>query len=794
MTQRKICGFDVNGWRDIVARNWSALPGEEEEIGETVFAESGPLSSIVMIGDGKIERWVGGRQADVAPHGNGGGWGEVGREDRRHSVRALLEGRIENPAGLASTYEVAGKSAAYNVVSIDDAPETTELYQERLLAALATAKLRNPMLVWRSVLAVLHAIETGLVSMEQTVGVISQSRDGLSIQKLRLRRAHGRNNQVIAPERRQVATIVGGTIGYGPLVRKAREIAIGPDGFTPRTAHLARARSVGRLAMGLPCDREILRQPNGDWDNIDLAGSEVISEPLLDEKLPPMDDCAIVIVETLVEGTVRQSLASYISRNVTPEVEVLPVNAVAHGALVAARRLGDGDPVYFDFLPRLSTIVFGQDGAGNFDLIDETETLEAGRVYRSPKPANFAIPAGHSSVPVYLRKEAEPNPRVATVNLETPLKEPSPVSLWVEQKPAAGRARIVLEAPGLGRHFTIDWDQAQDDERSWEEIIADLETPPPSIPERLVLKCGMRPWEDSNRADGLFSLLHSETGRARTDWDSLANQLAARPYGEYCISSDGALPPEVSTKDVEQLNHLTRKALDTNLARLNANPRDWDGNNAALKFLTWQFRRCPPEVVDWLLECAKGRGNARFTHPFVQHHSSWTLIYQGLGRVARDEETERRILKLLLATQISSWNWRVETAAAAFLLSRSDTAPMLLERSDVKRLTQRTVMDFEDNLHTEYTRFNYAPFLLAGLLRWRLKEPQGLLLGQDPLATKLANAIERVERDFETRRRPSVAFQKKKGKYLPILADLRSELEGRGGNPDLLLDIYGVGG
>jgi hypothetical protein len=182
-----------------------------------------------------------------------------------------------------------------------------------------------------------------------------------------------------------------------------------------------------------------------------------------------------------------------------------------------------------------------------------------------------------------------------------------------------------------------------------------------------------------------------------------------------------------------------------------------------------------------------------FSHPFVQHHSSWILVYQGLGRITGDEATERRVLKILLGTDIRDWNWRLESATVAFLLSRSNTAPLCLDRTDVNKLVQRTVKDFEDNLRTEYTKFHYAPFLLAGLLRWRLKEPKGLLLGHDPLAGKLLSVIERAENDLQDRRRPSLSLKKKREKYLPILADLRSELEGEGGNPDLLLNIYGAG-
>ena len=788
MKERKISGHDVNGWRDYTARNWSSFPGEGEQTGEVAFNESGPLTSVVKVGEG---RWVGGRQADIAPHGNGTGWGEVGLEERRIYLRTMLEALDSRQTQLSAAFKGPVQGAGWNVIAIDDMPDTTELVREHILAEAGRARLRNPMLVWRPVLAALHALEVGLVSRESTVATISQSALGLSVQTLRLRRARGRGSEILAPERRRTAELIPGAIGYAALVNHAREIATGFEGFSARTAHLARARSVGRLALGLPCPTEVLRQPNGDWNFVDLKNDNVLPETLLDASIPNLDDCAAVFIETLAEGPVRDALFALAESEIGRIPVLLPPNAVANGALVAARRFSDGDPVYFDFLPRLSTIVFGSDGPTNFDLIDETETLEAGHVYRSPEPAEFHIPTGHDSVSVFLRKEAEPHPRKATINLDSPLKSPSPVSLWVEQRPAAGRARIVLEASALGRHFTIDWDQAEDDTRDWEEIRSSVRGVAPSIPERLILKTGLAPWEDSGRASGLFTLLEKENSKTRVDWDTLAMRLASRPFGEYCISSDGDLPSEIDALYIEYLDTLTSLALETTRNRLGSAPVLSNNANAALKFLTWQFRRCPAIVADWLIDCVENRG--LFSHPFIQHHSSWILVYQGLGRITGDEATERRVLQTLLGTDIRDWNWRMESATVAFLLSRSDTAPLCLDRTDVTQLVQRTVRDFEDNLQTEYTKFHYAPFLLAGLLRWRLMEPKGLLLGHDPLTDDLLRVIGCAENDLRKRSWASPGLKKRRAKYLPILADLRSELEGKGSNPDLLLNIYGAG-
>ncbi|MEQ9241564.1 hypothetical protein [Roseovarius indicus] len=786
MTEKKLCGFDINGWRDFVARNWKSVPGEEENIGPVDIVPSGPLSSVVKVGEGDRTRWIGGPQADGAPHGLGGGWGDIGFQDRRVFVRKLLEVQDNDVGRLASCFAGSARGGAYNVLSIDEGADGSEAVQEHLLAALTAGKYRNGSLVWRPVLAALYAIEQGLVGEGQTIGVVGQDRYGLAIQRLRIRSARG----MLAPERREAATHISCEAGYENLVLKARTAAIGGDGFTPRTAHRAIARSVGRAALGMVCEPEILRAQNGDWDVLDLNcydSSKFVNVPQDNINL---NGCDLVLLETLTEGSVRDRLTSEIRTRSHSTVSCLPANAVARGALSAAQRAGSGAPIFFDFLPRMSTVVYSADGAKNFDLIRPDETLEAGRTYRSPEPASLAIPAGQQNISVYLRKEAAPPPRKATVDIGASLAEPADVSLWVEQKPAAGRARIQLEAPGLGRHFIIDWEEAQEDGRSWEQIIQSLE-PRASIPNRLILPCGMHAWEDSERSEGMLSLLEREPHRSKTDWDTLAAKLSQRPFGQYCISSDGELPTEVGSEDRRRLDELTDKALDITRRRLRGETGPGTEDNAALKFLTWQFRRCPPEVATWLMDCIETTDHH---HPFVRHQASWVLVYQGLGRILQDEEAERRAMGILLSSDIEAWKWNRQSAGMAFLLSRSDTAPLHLERRDVEKLAERTIADFRRNIGAEYTMFNYAPFLLAGLLRWRLKQPSALLSGVDPLAGAFLRVIEDAETDLVGRRTPNANLQRRRAKFLPILRDLKAELLGEGTNPDLLLDIYGAGG
>ncbi len=785
---KKAAGLDVNGWRDHVARNWTTLPGEGERIGEIQCGSAGPLTSVVQIGEGSAVRWMGGPPADLAPHGRGGGWGRIGEESRRLFVRDLIEGRTGGPKQLSATFATFVRRASHTVLAIEDSPDSTDEVRERLLNGLSAARCRNPALVWRTVLAALYAIDRGMVQETCTIGVVSHVSAGLSVQKLRIRQA-GTRSGLLVPERSRGAMVLESASGMRGLVTQARRAAVGTGGFTSRTAHRAMARSVGRVALGMPREPEIVRLHTGHWEEIDFR-EDLSPDPVLTGEPVDLSGCAKVLFETLTEGSVRVKMETLVRQTGLRIDETLPPDAVAQGALVAALRMGTGDPVYFDFLPRISTIVVGRDGAANYDLIDEAETLEAGRVYRSPRPAKLAIPKGFDEISIHLRKDAAPHPRKATVRLDAALSADTPVSVWVEQKPAAERARIVMEAPALSRNFQVDWENAEDDTRDWDAIIASFDAPLPSIPDRMVLPCGTEAWEESNRSPGMLGLLDEAAKSGSPDWLLLAQKAMARPFGKYCVSSDGDLPVGLPDDAKMSLDEVTWAAIALTRERLEAGRDRAARDNSALQFLTWQFRRCPPEVGDWLLDCIDSHGGRTGTHPFVWHDSNWMLVYQGLARTVRGGEIEARVLRAILDRDPDTWNWRKESACLALLLSRSETAPLLLSRRDIECIARRVIDETTDELGSDYTRFYYAGLLAGGLLRCRLTDPNALLAGRDPLGDRLYDVIDSARLDLLKRRKPSASLARKRDKYVPILEQILDYIRGEGGNPNLLLDLY----
>ncbi len=775
---KKLCGYDLNGWRDRAARNWTILPdGEEQEIASAIV--EGGIFGVVVKTAAKLDGGlVGGAQAAVSPHGLGIGWGDIGAADKRIRVTKLLS---HNPSigHLTAAFRGMSSLAGFGVASLDDHAETGELLQESLLTALRKSKISTPLLVWRSVLATLFAIEDGSIVEGQTVGVISHVADGLTVQHLRIRRERSHGDTVLAPERSSVGKLIRSDWGYRGLALRA-EHAVLKASSSDRTDHLNWAHANGRLALGIPTEAEVVRQGNGDWEVLRPPSSLNVDDiAQLPDLRADVGACDILLMETLCEGDVGTAFHLAVSKSVDREVRVLSEGAVAEGALCAARRLSRRDPIYFDFLPQISTIVQRRDAAENFDLVDSDETLPAGEVYRSPKPARLAIQAGQDRFSIFLRKENAEKPRKAEVNIGIRVDETVPVELWVEQSPASGRAKILVHSQKLGHHFHVDWDGATELDQSWESLLSGFQRPPPTIPGRLVLPCGMDAWNDSPRGEGMLTLLERNVDRDVVDWTSLANRLSARPGGKYAISSDGVIPPEVDATAIARLERLVERAID----EVRRGLKGEDVGTQSFRFLTWQFRRCPAEVSSWLIEAwdREVRG-----HPIFTQGPHWKLAYQGLGRVASSQNFELQAIHKLFGKTVDTWKWQKETAAMAFLLSRSDTAPKLLTRSDVDRVAKRVLREFDENLRSTYTKFQYAPMLLVGLLRWRVVEPFALVEGQDPMADRLVRAVEKTIADLGHRDRVRPL-----AKYGRILQQILEELRGEGSNPELLLDIYG---
>lgn len=125
-------------------------------------------------------------------------------------------------------------------------------------------------------------------------------------------------------------------------------------------------------------------------------------------------------------------------------------------------------------------------------------------------------------------------------------------------------------------------------------------------------------------------------------------------------------------------------------------------------------------------------------------------------------------------------------ACAAFMLSRTDSAPLLLDREAVNFIARVAENKIREAVGQEFSaRYSYGPYLLVGLLRWRLKDPWALVAGKDPLADRLLEATKELVKSLKRR----MARDARLVSHHQVLTQVCEELEGKGSNPDLLVDL-----
>lgn len=776
--QKKLCGIDLNGVQDYAARNWVKAPSGEDEFGVHVNLGS-TRSSIIDLNTEKGFQYVGGVQAELAPHGRGAGYGSaIGDPQYRTYLSDIIKDKSPDHEKLQAAILGITPAAEYAICGIPDSAHTTEAYREALLFALRRAKFKNPLLVWRSVLVCLAAVEHEIATRPCSVGVISHSNSGLDIQTLELKFYRHENQDILVPERKSLGYALSANLGYDNLFDEALQNiqSITSDPFLD----IKQSKNIAMLGLGRNVRSELLRRNNGLWKELTAPQTLQLASLGLEEHRDiirsKLQSCDIILFETFTEGRLQHKIQSSIESVLGRDIELLHDDAIAKAALFATYRYANDIPIYFDFLPQISTIVQKGREPTNHDLITQSEKMLAGAVYRSKDPATFGIQAGQTEIEVYLKKEEVERPRKATISLPYPANSLQSVSVYVEQTPAQGKASIQISSVDLNLSQQIDFQEAEELDETWEDLLTNIKVGSVPIPERMLLPALLDNWQDDIEY-GLIHLIKQEVNEDEPDWDCLERKIGR------AVSSDGDLPSSISQQTDADLQVLTQKAFDHFVGRMEGRIK---ANNVSLRFLTWQFKRCPQEVCARLVDFWEHYGEKNFTHPIIRNVRSWNLIYQGVGRAVFDPDLEQRALHELLSTPVEKWHWEAQTACASFIVSRSKTAHKLLDLDLVENFLKRIKTEFRQNLRSNYREFRYTPFLLAGLLRFREVDPQFLVLGTDPRADALITMIDKTLADISKSR---TIKHYERSKYNYWLSEILKFIKCEGGNPRLLLDI-----
>ncbi len=734
------------------------------------MVDGGPVSRVVDVGDGENLTPVGGPRAQLAMHGKGDGWGEFGDEKRRVLIR-----RSCDPDAWSACMKELGDRPQIAVLAVPDFRAMDDAARETRLDAMRSLRARRTMLVWSSVALALHMCQQKKLDDNQRLGVIELDTKGIRLQTLDIVKRDG----FLTPRRRSVGLLVESALGLDARERKAQEHVASDNSHQSFARTLNLADLPALLAMSAPGEvkSELLRLVNGDW--VEAIGESPAINVDFDLKCF-FDKAHHVVLHGPCEPGLLHAVAKDLNHSSGKKVEVAEPNATAFGAFRVAERLKQGLPPWFDYLPKIETIVQSGDKVESLSLVDEDEVAEAGKVWRSRKPVKLLWQAKSPRIEVWLKKEDDPKPRSSPASVQDAPDHDQEVQLILEQQPAQGRAKLRITADTWqmlrDRPAVVDWDAGKHDPagRDWKTIIADFEPRPPVIPDRVVLPAHRYLWYP-DRDVGLAEALRGFDGRNYTPvykalmdrrqvyFDQPDHPEHNRVY--YAVDSDGGRPHGVDDEDWSRLQDILKQA-----------ERDFTSgkvtNNHALGVLSWCFRLCPPSVWPIVTRVLRHKGG-RPSFP------GWRIMYpQALGRIAAGKVAFAEAIKYLNSLT-PPWT-RDQQACAAFLLSRNDEIFDLLGQKTIDRWSRAAATSLKAGVkHGFSQRQYYVPVFIAGLMRWRLREPYAFTPEHDPNVDAVSELL------AATLERDDIG-----GKHRTAYETVLDAIRDKGTRPDLLQTLF----
>jgi hypothetical protein len=792
---RRVSGIDLNGWQDVAARDWD--PEEpDERLPEPLILDGGVRSVAITQLSGEC---IGGPQALLAPHGRGKGWGLIGAENRRVSIAEICDAIATGApdvdvAAYAAAVDALTRDAEDVIITVPDHSSFDEAAQGRVLALFRRVR-RVHRLLWRPVALFLDALERQIIPADADGAkfrFLIHCGDGIEVQTLRLRKDKEHHGHV-APERDGYGSKILPQFGLRQLDDHAHAAVLQAnpllaDGRCERST-LAIELLFGRARPG---DTQILRHDNGNW--FDVIAPGLSPETLLKlehiEHVPAFEDdgepvSGTFFVTPLTDRFARplvKTLEQYFGR-----LETLDWSGTARGALFAGRLIERGLPHYFDRLTPIHLAVLRGDEPRFEDLVGSGATLPANREYVSPPYRDLKWLRGKTEIDFYVLK-GDTEVRHWQVALEGAPPRDLPVELRLRQTPGQSWAKLSLTSsdwePLQRNPIFLDWANLTPDDRTPAEVLEQLRTPPPTIPERVVEQSHDEFWRGSNRLEGISMAVRQMKRSGRLDPDRLA-KLLSRSLRDpvtgarfWPVGTDGTLPGTLSSEEKADFTSIL-DALDTQIQRASVENSPTD--NHRLRCLTWTFTLCPEATQQAVVEALEA-DTARKRHALLMPNRARTVLTQGAGRSITGVEKLKRVLTILVSRPANTDTLN----ALAMILSRREEAPQALTGALVdklaKMLSQELVQLTSQNSFS--MRFRNALLALAGLFRYREVERYALLAGRDPLAQTIRTNLDEVSWLLDSHKRIVRQYPEKKR----TIDSIREFLDG-GGDPNILLLI-----
>lgn len=800
-----LLGYDLNGLRD-----FTALGNESGERRITDLGIHGSLVRLAVDGD----RWMGGRQAALAPHGKGKGWGPIGDPANRVFVRDLLCG-LSTGAGdahaeaLVCLLDDFAGDAREAVFAVPDVPTFDEAARERLLSILDRSSKVRPTLLWRSIAAILGWLDEPFLSggaqvrEGMRVAVLSVMGDAVQVADAMLIREPWGNSDLWVPERDRTGAETSESFAgeQGPQLIAARMAGeLGLD----LEAVLRCTNAPWRAGVGAEPLFELVRKPDGGWRRLpDVAypRTKPRREDVPEAFGKRLRDADAVLVEgPMVDNRAWMEIVfEALDLLGDPRLHQMPCDGVARGCLAAAQRSRIGKPVYYDFLPQLQINALVGDDPQFVELIPRNQRLRGGDVYRREAPGDFAISKGARRLIFYLFKEGFAKGRKAEADLPEEALEGHRIRVTVEQRPGQGFAQVRIGSDSFEalrrRPVQLDWARMEIVDEAPEEILRILKgeiglrypdsvTTPghaihwhPNHPQGSLLKqleayCHLpllREGRIDAKAHEALQRIRERFSRPATPF-FLAKRMRVpcRDRGSFrALNSDGSLPSATAFLSVPDAANATLdaalKKAAHELERLAARTDTHEHQGLMgdlVGFASWCFHRCPDLIVDVLADGYEGRAGVPIQH---------ILLREGIGRVVHRPEQMQRYFAAVDArlAKVASLT-SAEFSALGRVLGGCENASDLLSPHTADQILRETLDQLTSENHkdigTAYKKkFKFALLMLAALLRCRRGRPAFLDPDSSPSASRLLqvlnHASERMARFRDTKQRHAVSSQ-----------------------------------
>jgi hypothetical protein len=651
---------------------------------------------------------------------------------------------------------------------------------------------RSMRLLWRSVAAFIDLLSNGRIGPEAEgtrFRILVHGGHGIEDQLLTLRRDPEHPHH-FAPERAGPGTLCADSVGLDSLFAQAAIIVRDRNGAVAweRCEHsrLGPQLLTGEVAAG---ETEVLRSWNGNW--VAVTAPEIAPEALkldaVEIPAPPEPVAATFLVTPLAE-TYADTLAHALARAAGP-IETIGPETVARGCLRAGRIIERGLPHYFDRLEPVAIAVLRGEQPTFDHLITRDSVVPANREYVSRELSGFEWAKGKSAIEFYVLK-GETEVRHWQVTKESAPPQNASVALRIRQMPGQSWARLTVSSAAwdpLSRSpVALDWETLTPIDLSPDEVLAKLRTPPPTIPERIVERPHINLWMGADWAgNGEASRLARAAARGepvtpgRWAAEIRRGRLHPEPPRErfWLVGTDGDLPDGLPQDVLEGFRvALDRLAAFACAATLHVPPMD----NELLIALTWCFIRCPEVVQDHILDALEAHARGE-PHPLSLPRFAIRVLHQGAGRAVSGVTRLERLFRYLDRAPINTDTLN----ALAMALSRREEAPQALTREQVDRFLDRLGRELIARIEARDFRIRFRNTLsaIAGLFRWRKREPFALLAARDPVAAQLRETLNRAKEMLE--RGIDISQRQQKIDLVALIIDY---LDGQG-DPDILRRI-----